>query len=36
VREIHGQKSWDKRLFPKESNFVEKLLDQLIQFGRNR
>jgi hypothetical protein len=36
VREIHGQNSWDKRLFPKESNFVEKLLDQLIQFGRNR
>jgi hypothetical protein len=36
VREIQGQNSWDKRLFPKESNFVEKLLDQLIQFGRNR
>ena len=36
VREIHGQNSWDKRLFPKESNFVEKLLDHIIQFGRNR
>ena len=35
VREIYGPNSWDKKLFPKEDSFIEKILNSIIQFGRN-